>query len=51
MDISKIALGELLGIDDEVIRRNFISILKQLQKIEIKKCQEKNKDNNVWNRK
>ena len=34
MDYTKITLGEILSSSDEIIRRNAMSILKQLQKNE-----------------
>jgi len=37
MDYSKLTLGELISHSNETIRRNAMSILKQLQKIEYDK--------------
>lgn len=46
MDYTKIGLGELLSIDDETIKRNAISILKQLQRINYTEQVEKNSESN-----
>ena len=44
MDYTNITLGELLTSTNETIRRNAMSILKQLQRVEVKKIKVQSED-------
>jgi len=46
-DITQITLGELLGFPDEIIRRNAMSILKQLQRRESDEADKPSKERQI----